>query len=199
MSVKLISKPDFRVWERVAGLFSQAIPNAMISSLGNHAGALYYSYLANKFKSSVYVAIDESGEVAGAIIGLLEFNAEHSMPLLFKIKLLCAANVRLLSPYFICWICKGMLEKAKSLQAVDYQAKLKVIAISPEFKGQGLAKRLVDKMEFDLISNSFNSYQILTETENDRANAFYAKTGAKLVGSYFHHGREINEWVKELC
>ena len=47
-------------WIEVAKLIAQAVPNALISKLGNKFGAIFYSKLVEQERSCGYVARDES-------------------------------------------------------------------------------------------------------------------------------------------
>ena len=66
-------------WAEVAKLAAQAIPNALISKLGNKFGAVFYSKFVEQECSCGYVARDESGNISGVIIGTTDYPKTHSV------------------------------------------------------------------------------------------------------------------------
>lgn len=190
-------------WIEVAKLVAQAIPNTLISKLGNRFGAAFYSKVAEQDCSCVYVAKDESNNVIGVIIGTTDYPKAHSIALKEQMmKLMISVNFRLFSWSVICWVIKGVLAKVKGTSKEHPNrpaARLVAVAVCPEDRGTGLAQELVYRMEKFMVSKGFRgSYAILTEKINKRANKFYRKIGAKFIRTNLHHGREINEWHKQI-
>jgi ribosomal protein S18 acetylase RimI-like enzyme len=195
-----VSKED---WLIVADLIAKAIPNTVISKLGDVFGALYYRKLSESDLSCAYIAKDQNDEVAGIIIGTLDFPKVHSCSFRSQLlKLFLAANFRLIHWAVIKWFIKGILHKLKSKEENSSNipiARLAAIAILPSYKGTGLAQKLVEEMEAFFHSSGLSEpYAILTEKSNLRANSFYKKIGADLVATNTHHGRQINQWNKLL-
>ena len=97
---------------------------------------------------------------------------------------------------------KGALAKAKCEKQNHTDrpvAKLVAIAVCSKARGTGLSQKLVEEMEKFMTSKGLSEpYKILTEKANTRANKFYEKIGAAFVRTNLHHGREINEWYKEI-
>ena len=187
----------------VANLVAKAVPNAIISKLGNKFGAIFYSKVVEQEYSCGYVARDESDNILGVIIGTADHPKARSIAFKGQLaKLLLAANFRLLSWSVISWLVKGIVTKirGKKQEHTDTPvAELIVITIHPKARGTGLAKELVKKMEKFMISKGLRGpYTILTEKANTRANRFYEKIGATFVRTNLHHERKINEWHKEI-
>lgn len=192
-----------RDWDQIANSIAQTVPNVIIVKLGRSFAAKFYKKVSSQEFSCTYVARDNSGNVAGVIIGSLDYSQAYSIAVKTQwLKLLFAANIRLLSWSFISWIIKGVLARlTNENQASEHRpnARLIVVTVCPEARGTGLAKELVKKMEKFMISKGLRGpYTILTEKANTRANKFYEKTGATLIRTNVHHGREINEWHKEI-
>jgi ribosomal protein S18 acetylase RimI-like enzyme len=190
-------------WIEVAGLVAQAIPNALISKLGNRFGAAFYSKVAEQDCSCVYVAKDESNNVIGVIIGTTDYPKAHSVALKGRLmRLMISVNFRLFGWSVISWMIKGILAKVKGIDEEHSNrpaARLVAIAVCPKERGTGLAQELVDRMEKFMVSKGLGGpYAILTEKANKRANKFYKKIDAKLVRTDLYHGREINEWHKRI-
>lgn len=190
-------------WIEVADLVATAVPNALISKLGNRFGARFYSKVVQQEYSCGYAARDASGNIVGVVIGTSDYPKARSMA--FKgqlIKLVKAANFRLLSWSSISWVIKGVLAKVKGKEQNHTDrppAELVAIVVRPEARGTGLAQKLVEEMEKFMVSKGLRGpYTILTEKSNTRANKFYEKIGARFVKTNLHHGRAINEWHKEM-
>jgi ribosomal protein S18 acetylase RimI-like enzyme len=190
-------------WEQVAALIAEAVPNALISRLGNKFGATFYSRIVEQDGSCGYVVRDESGNILGVAIGAIDYRKAPSIAFRGQLwKLLIAANLRILRWSVISWMISGILGKLGGHRA-DYKdrpvAELVAIVIHSKARAIGLAQRLVEEMEAFMISKGLNGpYTILTEKANARANRFYQKIGAAFVRTNLHHGREINEWHKEI-
>lgn len=203
MDAVIITEINCEEWPDIAALIAQAIPNALISKLGKAVGAAFYAKIVEQDCSCAYVAKDESGNIVGVITGTTDYSRVRSIAFKGQLaKLLIAANIRLLRWPVISWVIKGILAKAKCEKqnyADGPTAKLVAIAVCPKARGTGLAQKLVEKMESFMVSKGLREpYTILTEKSNTRANKFYEKIGARFVKINLHHGREINEWHKEI-
>jgi ribosomal protein S18 acetylase RimI-like enzyme len=190
-------------WTEAAELVARSVPNALISKLGNKFGATFYSKLVEQECSCGYVARDEAKNILGVVIGTTNYPQASSIALKSQLaKLAIKANFRLMKWAVVAWAVKGIISRLKSEtqnSTARPEAELVAIAVRPEMRGTGLAMALVDEMERFMASQELGgTYSILTEKANKRANRFYEKIGAKLVRTDIHHGREINEWHKEI-
>ena len=190
-------------WIEVAKLVAQAIPNALISKLGNRFGATFYSKVVEQEYSCGYVARDESDNILGVIIGTINYPNARSIAFKEQLaKLIITANLRLLRWSVIRWVIDGVFTKVKYKKEEHANrpiAELVAIAVCPKARGTGLAQELVEKMERFMVSKGLSEpYVICTEKANARANRFYEKIGAKFVRTNLYHGREINEWHKKI-
>lgn len=190
-------------WYRGSEIIAQAIPNALISKLGNRFGAAFYRKLVEQECSCGYVARNKSGHILGIIIGTTDYPKARSIALKEQwSKLLICANFSLLRWAVVSWVIKGILVKVRGKEQDHMNrppAELVAIAIRPEIRGTGLAQKLVEEMEkFMLSKGACKQYVILTEEVNTRANRFYRKMGAELIRTNLHHARRINEWHKQI-
>ncbi|MGE4543872.1 MAG: hypothetical protein AB7D06_07170 [Pedobacter sp.] len=87
--------PGDNHWMDIAALIASSIPNALVSRLGKHFGALYYKNIARCEYSYCLAAFDNTGRLAGVILGTLDHDAAKSLDFALKIRLLLAANIRL--------------------------------------------------------------------------------------------------------
>jgi ribosomal protein S18 acetylase RimI-like enzyme len=192
--------PSCDCWKDVSDLIGKGIPNAIVSCLGRNFGAYYYKKLAMAEHSCVFVSQTKDKELIGVIIGTTNRNRGDAFGIADKLKLLYLANFRLLSPAFIKWAIKGIISKIFKAQKQLYllDAELLDIAINERYRGCGIAPELIRRMEGFFTDRQVNKYLILTEKSNLRANGFYKKIGAVYVRTYKFHGREINEYHKEI-
>lgn len=195
----LLREPQASEWDDIARLVATSIPHYIVSQLGPRFGAIYYRHIAGHPASCSLAAYDEADNIAGVILGTLDRQAARRFTLPVAARLLLAANFRLLSPAFLCWLARGGL----SLMGVkktkeDPRAELLILVLSPASRGEGLAPKLMDALEEFFCRAKRRQYLILTEKSNTAANRFYEKIGACLAQTNQHHGREINEWHKAL-
>lgn len=201
MNSYTLTKPEKQHWPSISVLIANSIPNTIVSHLGTTFGSLYYRNISQNQFSCTFIALDNSKNVVGVIIGVLNRESAKNLSKKMKVKLLLAANLRLFSLTVLAWVIKGLANKIINKQnpATFPDAELLAIAVLPEFRGTKLAYELVEKMEFLFKKQHLTEpYLILTEKANLRANSFYSKIGAELINTHLHHGREINEWHKFL-
>lgn len=68
--------------------------------------------------------------------------------------------------------------------------ELRPIAVAAEFRGQGVAERLLMRLVDDAQNRGFHSIILKTEVDNGRANAFYVKRGfvvERTIDGYNHY------------
>ena len=197
-----IYTPEPSHWQNISRLIGLSIPNAIIFHLGNRFASIYYQNIFQNTNSCCFVALGDRDKVVGVIIGTVNCSEAKTMSPKKKIKLLMSANTRLLSPFFLKWFLKGIVYKLinrnENLLNLP-NSELVVITVDSDFRGTRLAYDLTEKME-DFMKENGNRepYMILTEKDNLRANRFYSKIGAEFVESYYHHGREMNYWKKDI-
>lgn len=196
-----IITPQQKHWNHISDLIAKSIPNAMVSHLGTEFGAAYYQNISQNDNVCSLIALDSSENVAGVIIAVLDRNTARKISKYMSLKLFFKANFRLLSPTVLKWLFKGIITRisGEKQPIIFPNAELIAVAVLSEFRGTTLAYELINRMEeFFKMKGLKEPYLILTEKNNLRANRFYSKTGAELIGSYYHHGRQINEWHKKL-
>lgn len=204
MQTRITTEIDDKEWLYIAGLIAEGVPNSIISKVGNRFGAAFYSKLVEQKYSCGYVARDTSDNIVGVIIGTTDYPKARSIA--FKgqlVELIIGANFRLLSWSVISWVIKEIIAKISSEKDDRINtatAELVAIAVCPEARGTGLARKLVEEMEKFMVSKGLSGpYIIRTEKANTRASKFYEKIGATFVKTNLHHGKDINEWHKEIA
>ena len=194
-------RPD--EWRTAARLIAEAVPNAVISYLGDAFGGRFYGAVARQPYACAFGAHHADGNLLGVILGTLDHPRSYAEAIASqRPRLALAANVRILSPAVVRWGLRGLRERGRRAAGAEDRpaAELLVISVRPEARGTGLAQRLVDAMEAFMRRRGYaGDYVIRTEGTNDRANRFYEKIGAQLVHRNRFHGRLINEWHKPLA
>lgn len=191
-------------WRSLAWLIAKAIPNAIVSHLGRGFGARFYGAIGAQSYSCAFAALDATGRPVGVIVGSLDQSRAYAESKASqRLGLLLAANVRLFSPAVIGWVLRGLRAGKPDEEGVDPfespTAELIAIAVAPSVRGRGVAQALVEAMEASFRRQGYDgAYRILTESANGRANRFYEKIDSRLAQQRVHHGREINEWHKQL-
>ncbi len=185
--------PQGRDWDAISRLVAEAIPHYLVSHLGSRFGSLYYRHLASHPGTCSLAAYDETGSLAGFVLGTLDSQTARRLTPSVLARLLLAANIRLLSPAFLRWLARGVpsILRARGRPLEFPEAELIILVVDPAFRGQELAPRLLKALEaFFLQREHRTPYFILTEKANLASNRFYEKMGACLVRTNYHHGRE---------
>jgi ribosomal protein S18 acetylase RimI-like enzyme len=194
--------PQGQEWDAISRLVAEAIPHYLVSHLGTRFGSLYYRHLASHPGTCGLAAYDAAGSLAGFVLGTLDSCAARRLTTPVIARLLLAANVKLLSPAFLRWLARGVPSILRTgSPALEFpEAELILLVVSPTFRGQKLAPRLLTALEEFFRQRQHRApYFILTEKTNLASNRFYEKVGARLVRTNHHHGREINEWHKSFA
>ena len=196
----LLRSPKPEDWPHIAELFAKSLPNALASSLGRRFGVCYYRYMAEASGAVSVAAFDQTGTLAGIVIGTLDRQRVLRPPFSLKLQLLAAAHFRLFSPAFLRWLAYSR-HTTKRLDTANSQlrAELLMIAIAPDFRGQRLASRLLDELELFFRNHGLiKPYIIHTEKSNHAANILYEQIGASFAGTNLYHNKQINEWHKTV-
>ena len=197
----LVTNPGNNHWVDIAELIASAVPNALVSKLGPRFGALYYENISKHPLSCSYAVFDKTGRLAGIILGTLDYNAASSLSFALKIKLFLAANLRLFSSDVFRWILTGLRFRSTTRYTMkDFpKAQLKTIVVHEDFRGNGLANKLINELESFFKKNNLEKpYVILTEKQNRVANNLYKKLGATFITAYPYHDKIMNAWHKSL-
>ena len=80
----------------------------------------------------------------------------------------------------------------------ECKAELLSIVVDAEYRGRGAGKRLIGAMEEYFKNSGIRCYKVVTWSGDEAANAFYRAVGFRFRRSFEHHGKVLNEYVKEL-
>lgn len=201
--IKNIASGD---WPMAVSLIERTLNNSLLGWLGHSFVSIFYRAFSGLDYCCAYAAYDDSGKMAGVIIGSLDHNRAYGQIVQENwMRLLLAANVRVFRWSVLKWVLAGVRQKFALRARPDngndknIKARLIVISVSPEFQGKGVAQKLVKRMEKWFSEKGIvGPYVIYTEQLNHRANRFYVKLGASQGPGHCHHGRVINKWYKSL-
>jgi ribosomal protein S18 acetylase RimI-like enzyme len=189
----------------VGRLYRDAIPQALFARLGDRFTARFVRWIHEQEHSQVWVAKKADGATLGVIAGTLDRPGIYrKIVRQHAIRLSLGVLANLHRAGVLTWIRRAVWERLQSKAAMPSHttrpaAELLVVAVTPEAKGSGLARRLVEHMERQFRSWGFQGpYVILTLSTNARANAFYERIGATLVTQVETRGQLVNEYHKDL-
>ncbi len=161
----------------VVVLHRKAISYSLNARLGKRHLSRIYKFV-NKSEIAVVNIAEIDGKVVGAISATI--NSEKLSTEIIKSfsqKLLLATNL-IIRP----WLLYNVLEQYQLSLPVIYDnllinSCLASIAVAPEYRGQGIGKKLVASVEDYFKSQNIKFYRLDTFKTNTNAQAFYKKLG----------------------
>lgn len=182
----------------VAQLHAASITTAFLSTLGIGFLTRLYKTIRRDKGSVLYVA-ESDGEVNAFVAGTVHTGWMYrrvlftnflslGLPLLKK-----SLNMRILKK-IIETIRYGMHKDAE----VEIKPELLAIAVSGKDRGSGIGKKLVNNLETFFIKHGIKRYRVVTFADNKGANWFYISCGFMYCTQFLHHGKKMNEYVKNI-
>ena len=192
----------------VAALHRAALPIAFITSLGTPFVRTMYRGIAAAPHSCGIVARAAEGQMAGFVSGTVSNRAMFAWILpRYGIRLLWHAAAQAWRPAVLRKTAETALYLLRRPAAAapgaggagaTVNAELLCIAVAPEFRKCGVGRALVGALEAFLVDYGCAEYRVVTHAEDQASNAFYGRAGFGMRRSFHHHGRPMNEYVKEL-
>ena len=195
---------------QVAALHRLALPNGFLSSLGDHALSLLYQGIARQRGATVIVARTPRGEVLGFVSGTTDVSGLYRGVLRRSGLRLGLAMMR--SAYHPSTIRKvwetltyplrfrGSVACGSSQEPdPGCTAELLSIAVDGGKRGLGIGRALLHALDqhFRFVGQ-VGRYRVVTDAEDPRSNAFYARMGFEPIGGFLHHGHPMNMYVRRL-
>jgi ribosomal protein S18 acetylase RimI-like enzyme len=78
------------------------------------------------------------------------------------------------------------------------RAELLSVAVSDSARGHGIGKELIRAVDQQLGQLGVTEYAVVTYAPDVRSNGFYRAAGFNLAGSFVHHGKPMNRFVRIL-
>ena len=194
----------------VAMLHRVAIPLGFLSELGDRFLGCLYGHISLASGSCVLVAVDEDDACVGFVAGSIDIRdcyrrviLRGAFPLfraLFPYLLRASVVRRVLQTLLYPIMRTFRMPGANSnCDEAAYPAELLSIAVSDHTRGQGVGRLLVNALEEYFCECGYtSSYQVVTDAEDARSNAFYRSRGFRFQRSFRHHGHKMNRYTKEL-
>ncbi len=194
----------------VATLHRVAIPLGFLSELGDKFLGCLYGRISLARGSCVLVAVDEDDACIGFVSGSIDVRECYRRVLLRgAFPLFRALLPHLLRASVVRRILRTLLYPVLRTSRVPssnsccdeaaYPAELLSIAVSGHTRGQGVGGMLVHALEgFFQDCGYTSSYQVVTDADDARSNAFYRARGFRFQQSFRHHKHVMNRYIKEL-
>ncbi|HUI93284.1 MAG TPA: GNAT family N-acetyltransferase [Chitinivibrionales bacterium] len=191
----------------VALLHRKCISKGFISNLGRTFLSALYNSINRSPYSKVFVAYDtEQKNPAGFISAAIDTRAMYRHIVLRRgwlFALLLLPNI--FRPSVVKKILETLLypfhagdNRDKAVQDDSISAELLSIAVDEKYRGQGIGKRLVLKMERYFMHAGVTEYKTVTFSQDVNANAFYRFCGFTRQKTFTHHKNVMSEYVKHL-
>ena len=194
--------------QQVAILHKIGLPNGFLSQFSDRFLSELYQAIASAPRSGVWVAIDNNDNCHGFISGSCHINScylsiikNKFFPLTFYgIKTICRkSSLRkacdtILYPFFN---SSKPNSKSSLMPLGDTPAELLSISVSPQSRGSGLGRHLVQTMELAFCKWEFQGhYRVVTDASDSHSNEFYRKLGFKYTKNIIHHGQHMSLYTK---
>lgn len=171
--------------KQVADVHIQCFKGTFIASFGHNLVTKYYEEFFNE--APLFVVAEDENKIVGFCMGYKsgskarsKFIRKNRLRLFFKMLILCLSLNRLAISK-----CFNMVKPKRKISAgclkVIAEADLLSICVLDNYKGRGLAKKLVADFEQLLVDNDLHDYTLSVYKTNDRAIGFYKKQGLTIV------------------
>jgi len=181
----------------IAALHLQVLRSHLRGVAGSHLVAAYYRALAIGKGGIGYVSVENDGRVSGFVCGIWEQRLvrgilfRHEWPrLLGWGGILLMLTPALLRDVWSRSVPRRGVGRGSGVATAGGEYELRPIAVAAEFRGQGVAERLLMRLVDDAQNRGFHSIILKTEVDNGRANAFYVKRGfvvERTIDGYNHY------------
>lgn len=166
------------IYRQVAELHAAAINQGFLSQLGPHFLTLLYEAL-DQSPTSVLILETREGRVCGFVSGGTGLGPIYRHLLRRLPALISALWPVIFSPRKLQRIAEVVLHTRKQPEANLPKAELYSIAVSPEFRGAGVAERLYLSLRRAFTERGITEFKIVVGDVLAPAQAFYRKMGAE--------------------
>ena len=184
----------------IVSIHLDAFPNFFLSNLGKDVLYQFYSYLI-KDENTISYCLKEKDVIVGFIIVSTQARGLYA-------RIFTRGFVNFFLPIFFSFLknpslIKRMIISIKSTRKHKTPNNISVsmlsICVRQLNAGKGVGRRLVDKLEMDLIQTNIERYYLTTDADNnDLTNSFYLKNNFVLYSSFLQGKRRMNLYIKNL-
>ena len=188
-------------YSQMTVVHARAFPGYFLTSLGKDFLSTYYKAVLRSEKAIAVCAVDEFENIIGFASGSIESSNFHrnlfnSNRLSF---LLAVVKSALGKPSVFYRLAMNLEKNANHNDDNDY-AELLSIAVLPEYKGNGIGKRLLENFEVEVKRRGGKKLALTTDYENNEAVVnFYQKCGYSVFYNFITYpNRRMFKMIKAL-
>ncbi len=178
-----------------------AFKDFFLTSLGMRFLETYYKACLKSNDSIAVCAVNENNEIMGFATGSVIAKAYHKK--LFLQNLFSFAYrgivIAITTPNSLIRLMKNIDKNANPVDDRNY-SELLSIAVLPEQKGSGMAKKLLKYFEKEALNRGANRVALTTDiNDNDRVVAFYKKCEYRIYYDFCTYpNRRMYKMIKDL-
>ncbi len=187
----------------IVRVHEKAFEKFFLTSLGTNFLRLYYSSSLQNKKTILLISVDKKNNILGFAMGTILSKGFHKE--LIKenfLKFVYQGLIILLNkPHHIIRLFNNLNKNQSNLEQDDKNyGELLSIGVSPEFKGMGVGKELVEEFEKNLKKRKCNTISLTTDYyNNDYAVSFYKKNGYRELYDFIAYpNRKMYKLIKKL-
>ena len=187
----------------IVKVHEKAFKNFFLTSLGTNFLKLYYSSSLQNKKTILLISVDKKNNILGFAMGTILSKGFHKE--LIKenfLKFVYQGLIILLNnPNHIIRLFNNLNKNQSNLEQDDQNyGELLSIGVSPEFKGKGVGKELVEEFEKNLKKRKCNTISLTTDYyNNDYTVSFYKKNGYRELYDFIAYpNRKMHKLIKKL-
>lgn len=166
------------IYRQVAELHAAAIDQGFLSRLGPNFLTLLYEAI-DQSPTSVLILETKEGRLCGFVSGGSGLGPIYRHLLRRFPALIAALWPVIFSPRKLRKIAEVVLHTRKQPEANLPKAELYSIAVSPEFRGTGVAEQLYQSLRSDFSERGVTEFKVVVGDMLAPAQAFYRKMGAE--------------------
>lgn len=178
---------DEAIYGQVAALHAAAIDQGFLSELGPRFLTLLYEAI-DRSPASILIVDVEAGQLRGFVSGGTGLGPVYRHLLKRFPALVWALWPVIFSPRKLRRIAEVLLHTGKQAPADLPVAELYSIAVSPDFRGRGVAERLYVALRAAFAGRGIAEFVIVVGDALAPAQAFYRKMGAEPIARVQVHG-----------
>jgi GNAT superfamily N-acetyltransferase len=185
---------------RLGALHVECIGDSLPGLLGPRFGAhLYGLFERSATEHVLYERVDAAIEAA-VVVSESPADLQRRIVRALLPQLAAAAAVALVSrPAFWRFVWGGVADAVRGRAHTEHAPEITYVFTSPQIRGRGLGKRLVERVDRLLASRGADVYYVKTIDEpTNRTLAFYEREGFERIGTRDEAGRHFVEFRKRL-
>lgn len=188
--------------EEIVAIHLKAFPNFFLSSLGQSFLKTYYKSCYSNENAVIMTAINTKNEnVVGFGLACYQSRGFHKDLILKNLRSFIRQGITLLfiKPRSILRLLNN-LRKGNDFQDNFNYAELLSIAVSPDFKGNGIGKKLLEEIEKKVTKNNIEKITLTTDAKfNNYVLKFYESAGYKTYYEFISYpNRKMLKLIKDL-